>query len=66
MAVFGTLTSFSAPIGLVVGGPLADAIGVAPLFVGSGAAMVAVVVVALFFPVIHSLDKGRTLSPAAS
>jgi DHA3 family macrolide efflux protein-like MFS transporter len=66
MAVFGTLMSFSAPIGLVVGGPLADAIGVAPLFIGSGAVMVAVVVVALFFPVIHSLDQGRTPSPAVS
>jgi predicted MFS family arabinose efflux permease len=59
MAVFGTLTSFASPIGLVIGGPVADATGVALLFMASGIGMLAITAAALFFPVIHNLDRPK-------
>ncbi|MDR2673171.1 MAG: MFS transporter [Coriobacteriales bacterium] len=57
MAVFGALTSFAGPVGLVIGGPFAEAVGVPMLFIASGIGMVAVAVASLFFPQIHRLDK---------
>jgi DHA3 family macrolide efflux protein-like MFS transporter len=59
MAVFGALTSLASPIGLVISGPVADVIGVAPLFVASGALMLLIALAALFFPVINNLDHPK-------
>jgi DHA3 family macrolide efflux protein-like MFS transporter len=65
LAVFGTLTSFASPVGLLIGGPVADVIGIAPLFAISGAGMIAVILTALFFPRIHQLDRAKE-APAHS
>jgi DHA3 family macrolide efflux protein-like MFS transporter len=66
MAVFGSLSGLAAPLGLVVAGPIAEFVGVPPIFVASGAGMILTVIAGCFFPSVFSLDKGikQELEPA--
>ncbi|MDR3053695.1 MAG: MFS transporter [Coriobacteriales bacterium] len=57
MALLGVVFSVASPIGLLVAGPVAEALGVAPWFVISGVGMVAVAIAALIPPSVRSLDK---------
>lgn len=62
MAVFSSLSGIAAPVGLVIAGPIAEYVGVPPIFVASGIIMIVVVGVSCFFPSIFSLDKGSAIS----
>ncbi|MDR3037668.1 MAG: MFS transporter [Coriobacteriales bacterium] len=56
MALTGSLMSLAAPAGLVVAGPIADQIGIAPWFIICGAALTLISVVALIPQSTRSLD----------
>jgi DHA3 family macrolide efflux protein-like MFS transporter len=56
MSLFNVATSLAGPIGLLVAGPVADAIGVPLLFVISGVGMTVTAVSGLFFPALRSLN----------
>lgn len=65
MALFNSIMSFAAPLGLAVAGPIADQIGVASWFVISAVCLAVVGVLAFLLPSIRSLDKTPVLSSEA-
>jgi DHA3 family macrolide efflux protein-like MFS transporter len=54
-----SVINVASPLGLAIGGPLADAIGVRALFIVGGAATLVVALVRAFTPAILALDNGR-------
>ncbi|MDR1359114.1 MAG: MFS transporter [Coriobacteriales bacterium] len=64
MAVFGSLSGIAAPVGLLISGPVAEFVGVPPIFVASGAGMILTVCAGCFFPSVFSLDKGTAADGA--
>lgn len=57
MALMGTVMSLSAPIGLMIAGPIAEFTGVPFWFLASGAGLVAIPIIAMLFPSIRALDR---------
>jgi dipeptide/tripeptide permease len=57
LSAFNVVISFASLIGLGLAGLVGDLIGVAPIFVISGAGMSFVFILAYFFPNISKLDK---------
>ena len=66
MAVFGSLSGIAAPIGLVIAGPVAEHVGVPPIFIASGIGMILTVLAGFFFPSIFSLDKNNDSEGSAN
>lgn len=58
MAVFGSLQGIAAPIGLLISGPIAEFVGVPPIFIASGIGMIVVVGIGLFIPSLFTLNTG--------
>ncbi|NLG10239.1 MAG: MFS transporter, partial [Coriobacteriaceae bacterium] len=57
MALMGTVMSLSAPIGLMIAGPIAEYTGVPFWFLASGVGLVAIPIIAMLFPSIRALDR---------
>jgi DHA3 family macrolide efflux protein-like MFS transporter len=66
MALFSSVMSFSAPVGLAVAGPIAEQIGVAPWFVICGFGLVVLSIFVFLSPSIKSLDADRLTEARSS
>jgi DHA3 family macrolide efflux protein-like MFS transporter len=53
-----SIINVASPLGLAIGGPLADVVGVRTLFIAGGAATLVVALVRAFTPAILALDNG--------
>ncbi len=62
----GSFSGMMAPLGMVIAGPVADALGVQFWFVLAGAACVLMAVVAFFIPALMHLDDTNGERPAAN
>lgn len=58
-SLLGSLATAMAPVGLLIAGPLADAIGVRTWYIVGGAVCVAMAVVALFIPDVRHLEDHK-------
>jgi MFS transporter, DHA3 family, macrolide efflux protein len=63
-SLLGSITAAMSPLGLAITGPVADAIGIGPLYIIAGAATLLVVVSGLFMPDVMNLDKQTASSRA--
>lgn len=62
VAVLNSLTGVAAPVGLLISGPVAEFVGVPPIFVASGVCIIVAVVTGCFFPSVFSLDRPEGLA----
>jgi DHA3 family macrolide efflux protein-like MFS transporter len=65
MMLFGSLISSTVPIGLLIAGPVADAIGIRAWFIATGILTTVMAVAGFFVPVLLGIEDGRTADPTA-
>ena len=65
MALLGTVMSLSAPIGLMIAGPIAEYTGVPFWFVASGVGLMVLPIIATLFPSIRALGREEVTQSAA-
>ncbi len=58
-AVIGSLTAAMIPLGMLIAGPVADAIGARPIFIIAGVAQIALGVGSFFVPVIIQVEENQ-------
>jgi len=66
MSLYMTIAMLMAPVGLMVAGPLAERVGVAPWFAISGALIAATGVVALALPAVRALDAAMACATSVA
>jgi DHA3 family macrolide efflux protein-like MFS transporter len=65
MMLFGSLISSTVPIGLMIAGPVADAIGIRAWFIAAGILTTVMAVGGFFVPMLLGIEDGRSPEPAA-
>ena len=65
MMLFGSLISSTVPIGLIIAGPVADAIGIRAWFMATGVLTLVMAVAGFFMPVLLNIEDGRSINPTA-
>jgi DHA3 family macrolide efflux protein-like MFS transporter len=60
MMLFGSLISSTVPIGLLIAGPVADAIGIRAWFIATGILTTLMAVAGFFTPVLLGIEDGRS------
>ncbi|MEJ2748966.1 MAG: MFS transporter [Anaerolineae bacterium] len=60
MMLFGSLISSTVPIGLMIAGPVADAIGIRAWFIATGILTAVMAVAGFFVPVLLGIEDGRS------
>jgi MFS transporter, DHA3 family, macrolide efflux protein len=65
MMLFGSLISSTVPIGLIIAGPVADAIGIRAWFIVTGILTTVMAVAGFFVPVLLGIEDGRSAESAA-
>ena len=63
MMLFGSLISSTVPIGLIIAGPVADAIGIRAWFMATGVLTMVMAVAGFFMPVLLNIEDGRSTEP---
>jgi MFS transporter, DHA3 family, macrolide efflux protein len=66
MSVTGSLAQAAAPIGLIVAGPLADAVGVEPVYVVAALVCLSLGIAGFFIPALFRFEDGRGAVPPAA
>lgn len=66
MMLFGSLISSTVPIGLLIAGPAADAIGIRNWFIMTGVFTTVLAIASFFIPVLLNIEDGRSVEPTIS
>ena len=63
--LFGSLISSTVPLGLLIAGPVADAIGIRAWFIITGILTTVMAIAGFFMPALLTIEDGRSRDPAA-